>query len=110
MSHACLERSRPDANQKMDFSISRREVLVLEKQELDLPETHIVDSEAVGLRPVLAIGQGDPECGPRRSVELESIIQSRCGIMDDSQAYEVDSDSVVDARGFVVRDAEDDRP
>ena len=89
----------------MEFPVRAREVTVLEEEEPDLPEARVVDLERVGPGPVPAVGQGDVERGPGRSVDLEGLILSRRGVVDDSNADQVAANSIRNVDELVVGDA-----
>ena len=99
-----LDGSR-DSYIQMEFPIRRGEALVFEEQELDFPETRRVDPKRVRLGPVLAIGQGDVQRGPSRAVDFNGLVESKCGVVDESHSDQVDADRVAQARGLMVGDA-----
>src|SRR2546426_5043044 len=84
--------------EQVEFSVGGQEVAVSEEKELDLPEADGFDPEGVGLGPVLAVGQGDVERGPGRAVDLDGFVVSRCRVVDDPHADEIDADRIVHAR------------
>src|SRR2546425_5622922 len=99
-----------NSDMQVELPVRARKVAVLEEEELDFPEARVVDLERVGPGPVPAVGQGDVERGPGRAVDLDGLVVSRRGVVDDPNADEVDADRVVDARGLVARDAYDHGP
>jgi len=53
------DRRLGDSDGQVELPVPARDVAVLEEEKLDLPEARRVDSEGVGLGPVLAVGQGE---------------------------------------------------
>src|SRR2546422_1253342 len=86
----------------MEFSVLRGDVCILEKEELDLPHASGANPEGVGLGPVPAVGQGDFEHRPSRTVDLDGLVESRRGVVNDSHPDEVDTYRESDCRGLTI--------
>ena len=69
--------AHPDV--EVELPVRGGRVPVLEGEELDLPETGVVDSERVGLGPALAVHQGDVERGPSRAHRPDANGSSQSG-------------------------------
>src|SRR2546426_12172685 len=82
----------------MELPVATPKVRTFEDEKLNLPKTQVVDAEGVGLCPVLAVGEGDVERGPGRAVDLDGLVESRRGVVDEPNADEVDAHCVVHAR------------
>src|SRR5439155_4272117 len=92
----------------MKFHVCAQEICVLEEQKLHLPEACKVNAKRIGPGPVLAVGERDRECGPSRAVDLDGLVESLGGIVDDQHANKIDADRIVHCCSLVVDDAEDD--
>ena len=96
-----------DPHEHSELSVRGGQIGVLEKEEVDLPEAGVVDSEQVALGPVLTVGERDVERGQNRMVDVEGIVESRRGVVNDLPPDELNLDGVSNRLGLVVYDAED---